>query len=122
MKILVAEDEPITAAVLQKKLTDEGYEVLAVTDGREALKAIDTFSPDLIITDILMPLTSGLELIGIVKSRADKKIPIIVLSAMGQESIVLEAFEIGADDFLTKPFNAVELSMRVKRFAVKKKK
>lgn len=122
MKILVAEDEPITAAVLKKKLIDEGYEVLAVTDGREAIEAIDIFSPDLIITDILMPLTSGLELIGIVKSRTDKKIPIIVLSAMGQESIVLEAFEIGADDFLTKPFNAVELIMRVKRFAVKKKK
>lgn len=121
MKILVAEDEQIMATAIEHKLSSEGYEVLVVTDGREALKAVDAFNPDLIITDILMPLTSGLELIGIVKARPDKKTPIIVLSAMGQEATVLEAFELGADDFLTKPFNPTELSMRVKRFAVKKK-
>lgn len=122
MKILIAEDEQIMATAIEHRLSNEGYEVLVVTDGREALKALDTFHPDLIITDILMPLTSGLELIGIIKSSPDKKIPIIVLSAMGQEATVLEAFEIGADDFLTKPFNPTELSMRVKRFAVKRKK
>jgi DNA-binding response OmpR family regulator len=62
-----------------------------------------------------MPYTSGLELIGIVKSNSPKKIPVIVLSALGQEETVMEAFQLGADDFLTKPFNPTELSVRVKR-------
>lgn len=122
MKILIAEDDTLMAALIEANLKSEGYEVIVTTDGREALKKFETENPDLIITDILMPFTSGLELIGIVKSNYEKKTPIIVLSGMGQEAIVMEAFELGADDFLTKPFNPTELSMRVKRFAVKKKK
>ena len=62
-----------------------------------------------------MPFTSGLELIGIVKSASFRNIPILVLSSLGQESTVIEAFQLGADDFLTKPFNPTELSVRVKR-------
>jgi DNA-binding response OmpR family regulator len=115
MKILVAEDEPVMLLAIEAKLRNEGFEVMGVADGQEALKALDTFLPDLIVTDILMPYTSGLELIGIVRSNATKKIPIIVLSGFGQENTVLEAFQLGADDFITKPFNPVELSVRVKR-------
>jgi DNA-binding response OmpR family regulator len=62
-----------------------------------------------------MPYTSGLELISIVKSDPNKKLPIIVLSGLGQEDTVMEAFQLGADDFITKPFNPTELSVRVKR-------
>jgi DNA-binding response OmpR family regulator len=115
MKILVAEDEPLMSAAISGRLRSEGYEVIVALDGREALKAIESESPDLIITDILMPFTSGLELIGVVKSNPTINIPVIVLSGMGQEATVMEAFELGADDFLTKPFNPGELSMRVKR-------
>lgn len=115
MKILVAEDEPLMLMAIEAKLKNEGFEVVGVPDGREALKALESFTPDIIITDILMPYTSGLELIGIVKSTQNKKIPIIVLSGLGQENTVLEAFQLGAEDFLTKPFNPVELSVRVKR-------
>ena len=115
MKILVAEDEPLMSAAISGRLRNEGYEVIVALDGREALKAIELESPDLIITDILMPFTSGLELIGVVKSNPTLNIPVIVLSGMGQEATVMEAFELGADDFLTKPFNPGELSMRVKR-------
>ena len=97
------------------RLKKDGYEVTSTTDGRQALKAIETSTPDLIITDILMPYTSGLELIGIVKSTPSSKIPILVLSGLGEEETVMEAFQLGADDFLTKPFNAIELSVRVKR-------
>ena len=71
--------------------------------------------PDLVITDILMPYTSGLEFISVVKSGVNNKIPIIVLSGIGEEATVMEAFDLGADDFLTKPFNPVELGVRVKR-------
>lgn len=122
MKILIAEDEPFMAALIEKRLLSEGYEIITTTDGREALKLAEQENPDLIITDILMPFTSGLELIGIIKSSFTKKIPIIVLSGMDQEATVLEAFALGADDFLTKPFNPVELSMRVKRLLIKSTK
>jgi two-component system, OmpR family, response regulator VicR len=115
MKILIAEDEPLMLMALVGKLKSEGYEVTGTKDGSEALKVIESNPPDLIITDILMPYTSGLELIGIVKSTPGKSIPVIVLSALGQEETVMEAFQLGADDFLTKPFNAVELLLRVKR-------
>jgi DNA-binding response OmpR family regulator len=115
MKILVAEDEPLMLMAIEAKLKNEGFEVMGVPDGREALKTLETTVPDLIITDILMPYTSGLELISIVKSNQMKKIPIIVLSGLGQEDTVMEAFQLGADDFITKPFNPTELSVRVKR-------
>ncbi|MCW3105962.1 MAG: response regulator [Segetibacter sp.] len=115
MKILVAEDEPLMLMAIEAKLRNEGFEVIGAQDGREALKSLETSVPDLIITDILMPYTSGLELISIVKSNQNKKIPIIVLSGLGQEDTVMEAFQLGADDFITKPFNPTELSVRVKR-------
>ncbi|HEX8462149.1 MAG TPA: response regulator [Segetibacter sp.] len=114
MKILVAEDEPLMLMAIEAKLKNDGFEVTGVSDGQQALKEIEKSLPDLIITDILMPYTSGLELIGIVRTNA-KKIPIIVLSGIGEEDTVMEAFQLGADDFLTKPFNATELSVRVKR-------
>ncbi len=115
MKILIAEDEPVMLMAIEGRLKRDGYEVTSTTDGREALKAIEKNKPDLIITDILMPYTSGLELIGIVKSNTRNSIPIIVLSGLGEEETVMEAFQLGADDFLTKPFNPVELSVRVRR-------
>ena len=115
MKILIAEDEPLLLMAIEAKLKNDGYEVTCVKDGSEALKVLETDPQDLIITDILMPYTSGLEVIGIVKSTPGKNIPIIVLSALGQEETVMEAFQLGADDFITKPFNPTELSLRVKR-------
>ncbi len=115
MKILVAEDEPLMLMAIEAKLKNEGFEVMGAADGREALKILENFLPDIIVTDILMPYTSGLELISIVKSNANKKIPIIVLSGLGQENTVMEAFQLGADDFLTKPFNPTELAVRIKR-------
>lgn len=120
MKILIAEDEAMMLAALQKNLQDDGYEVIATTDGQEAIEKYRTLKPDLIITDILMPYTSGLELIGVIKSDTELNTPVIVLSAMGQEATVLEAFNLGADDFITKPFNPTELSLRVKRLLKKR--
>ena len=114
MKILIAEDEPLMLMAIEGKLKNEGFDVIATRDGQEALKFLEKDTVDLIITDILMPYTSGLELISIVKSTGSKT-PIIVLSGLGQEDTVMEAFQLGADDFLTKPFNPTELSVRVKR-------
>lgn len=114
MKILVAEDEELLLMAIEAKLRKDGFEVVGAADGLQALKILESYVPDIIITDILMPNTSGLELISIVKSKFSK-VPIIVLSGLGQEDTVMEAFQLGADDFITKPFNHVELSVRVKR-------
>jgi DNA-binding response OmpR family regulator len=115
MKILVAEDEPIMLKTIELRLKKDGYEVIAVSDGREALKQIRENTPDLLITDIMMPYSSGLELVGAVKQELPSPIPVIILSAMGQEDVVVKAFKLGADDFLNKPFSPNELSLRVKR-------
>ena len=115
MKILLAEDEPVMLLAISTRLKNDGYEVVTASDGMEALNKLETFTPDLIITDILMPYTSGLELIGMVKSNfAHAKIPIIVLSALGQEATVMEAFQLGADDFLTKPLDFTVLKEKLK--------
>jgi DNA-binding response OmpR family regulator len=115
MKILVAEDEPIMLKTIELRLKKDGHEVIATDNGLDAMKQIDAALPDLIITDIMMPYSSGLEIIGKVRGLEGKKIPVIVLSAMGQENVVLEAFNLGADDYITKPFSPNELSIRVKR-------
>jgi len=120
MKILIAEDEAMMLAALRKNLEDDGYEVITATDGQEAIELFQAHQPHLVVTDILMPYATGLDLIGIIRSHHEPNTPIIVLSAMGQEETVLEAFNLGANDFVTKPFNPLELSLRVKRLLKKK--
>lgn len=115
MKILVAEDEPMLLKTIELKLKKEGYEVITTHDGREAIAKIEEFAPDLVISDIMMPYASGLEITALLKKNREKQIPIIILSAMEQEKVVMEAFELGADDYITKPFSLNELSIRVKR-------
>jgi DNA-binding response OmpR family regulator len=120
MKILIAEDEPLILQTLELKLKKEGYEVIACVDGLDALQKIDSEQPDLIITDIMMPYMSGLEVVRKVKQDVNaKNIPVIVLSTMGQENIVEEAFELGADDYLKKPFSLSELIIRIKKLSKK---
>lgn len=116
MKILVAEDEMIMLKTIELRLKKDGHEITTCSDGREAIKKIEEINPDLIITDIMMPFASGLEIIETVKRKSGNRIKIIVLSAMGQENVVLEAFQLGADDYITKPFSPNELSMRVRRY------
>lgn len=115
MKILIAEDEPLMLKTLELKLRREGYEVVGSCDGKDALQKIEESQPDMIITDIMLPYSSGLEIVGQVKKT--RKVPVIVLSALGQEKTVEEAFHLGADDYMTKPFSLNELSIRVKRLA-----
>ena len=115
MKILVAEDEPIMLKTIELRLKKDGYEVITTTDGHQALEQIEAHDPDLIITDIMMPYSSGLEIVSKVNGGTGRKVPVIILSAMGQENVVLDAFNLGADDYITKPFSPNELSMRVKR-------
>lgn len=115
MKILVSEDEPMLLKTIELKLKKEGYTVVIANDGREAAAKLEEEDPDMLITDIMMPYVSGLELISIIRKKDHKRIPIIILSAMEQEKVVMEAFELGADDYITKPFSLNELAIRVKR-------
>ena len=117
MKILVAEDEPIMLKTMELKLSRDGHLVMTANNGRDAVQLITENNFDLVITDIMMPYTSGLEILGFVKSQSGRKIPVIILSAMGQENVVVEAFNLGADDYITKPFSPNELSLRIRRFA-----
>jgi len=121
MKILIAEDDPVMLSVMAFQLKKDSHIISANADARAALLAMETFNPDIIITDILMPFTSGLEFIGIIRS-SNLKVPILVVSALDQETTVLEALSLGADDFITKPFEGQELSAMVKRLTGIKKK
>lgn len=118
MLIMIAEDETIMSKTIEFRLKKDGHTIICAKDGKEALEKFDAYNPDLVITDIMMPFASGLELILAVRKKAGKKVPIIVLSAMGQENTVVEAFNLGADDYVIKPFSPNELAMRVKKFVV----
>jgi DNA-binding response OmpR family regulator len=115
MVVLLAEDDPLILLTLETFFTKEGYEVITAANGREALRLFETNAPDVIITDMMMPFYSGLEIIARIKGGFIKQPIIIVLSALGQENSVKEAFELGVDDYVTKPFSLVELSLRLKR-------
>lgn len=114
MKILVCEDEEILLTSLEFRLKKQGLEVILAADGKEALEKIQNESPDLIVADIMMPHVTGLELITFVRKKMKSDIPIIIISAMGQDDVVLKAFELGATDFISKPFKPSELVLRIK--------
>jgi two-component system KDP operon response regulator KdpE len=110
--ILVVDDEPQITRVLKTTLSSQGYGVRSAGDGQEALNEMKTWQPDLIITDLRMPNVDGLELCR--RVRKDSRIPIIVLSVKGEETIKVEALDCGADDYITKPFSVNELLARVR--------
>jgi DNA-binding response OmpR family regulator len=117
MKILIAEDEAIILSALQFRLKKEGHQVFVASDGKEAMQQITQHMPDVLITDIMMPHNSGIEVLAFAKNK-NKNTRVIVLSAMGQENIVVEAFQLGADDYITKPFSPNELVARIRRLAL----
>ena len=114
-KILIVEDDELIIKILEFILNKEGYELSVIRDGLSAIENLKMINPDLVMTDLILPYKSGLEIISYVKENLEKT-RIIVLSALGQEEhSVSEAFKLGADDFIAKPFNPNELVLRVKR-------
>ena len=114
-KILIIEDDLLISSLVQFRLKKDGYETFLVKDGNEGVEAIESIDPDLIITDVMMPFKSGIEIIHFARENKPDT-PIIVLSSLGEEEkIVLEAFNLGVADFIPKPFNPNELAIRVKR-------
>jgi two-component system, OmpR family, response regulator VicR len=122
MKILICEDDLMTLKALEHKLKNDGYDTMTALDGK---KAIDILSSnpeiDLLLTDLHMPLISGLELITHVRNEMKSNMPIVMLTRVGLEDTVFHAFELGADDYITKPFSPEELSLRIKRLLLKGK-
>jgi two-component system response regulator VicR len=113
MKILIAEDDSLILRTMELSLKKEGYEVIGCKDGMDAMEKILLHAPDLIIVDIMMPYLSGLEIVGKVRQTGDLT-PIIVLSAMGQQAVVDEAMKLGAEDYISKPFNIKVLSSMIR--------
>lgn len=115
MKVLICEDEEMILKMVEFKMTREGYNVTVARNGKEAAAIVQDSEFDLIITDVLMPYMTGLELINLIREKLHKTTPIIVLSKIGLEDTVLKAFKMGADDYVVKPFSPSELSIRAKR-------
>ena len=118
-KILIVEDDELMIKILQFVLKKEGYQLTIAKDGLSAIERIPLIEPDMVLTDVMLPYKSGLEVINFIKDKYPA-MPVIVLSALGEEErTVVEPFKLGADDFVAKPFNPNELILRVKRLFIK---
>ena len=115
-RIVIADDDPIVIKFLSAIFHDEGFEVRTADDGEKALKVIRESRPDLIILDLVMPYHDGFEICQQVRSEAlTANVPVIILSMKEKEQDAIHAFEVGADDFIRKPFNALELVARARK-------
>tara|TARA_R110001592_G_scaffold69489_4_gene213219 strand:- start:28457 stop:28834 length:378 start_codon:yes stop_codon:yes gene_type:complete len=120
-KILIVDDEPLIRDALAFKLTKDGYDVDTAEDGEKAIQKIESEEYQIIISDIMMPFISGFELVKILKERGTDA-PVLMLTSLNSETAVLKAFDLGADDFMTKPFSPNELSVRIKKLLKNAKK
>ncbi|MEC7093736.1 MAG: response regulator [Pseudomonadota bacterium] len=115
IRILVADDEPNQLELLTFNLVQADYEVIRAEDGRQALDMIEEHRPDLVIIDWMMPHMSGIDVCRTLRSRAEtRQLPIIMLSARGEEGDRTLGLDIGADDYISKPFSPREMISRVR--------
>lgn len=113
--LLLAEDDELLASLLNFRLKKGGYEVIHSSNGKQVKEFLGKTMPDIIVSDIMMPYFSGMELIGYVRNELRSTVPIIIISSAGNEENVLNAFELGANDFISKPVSPSELLVRVAR-------
>ncbi len=112
MRILVVDDDPPSVKMISFLLREEGYEVVSADNGESALELIDREAPDLVILDVMMPHLDGFEVCRRIRQKQD--VPVIFLSAKGETVDKVAGLELGADDYLAKPFEPAELLARVK--------
>jgi DNA-binding response OmpR family regulator len=110
--ILVADDDPQLLRLVTRNLQFEGYEVLPTSDGQQALEQIEERNPDLVLLDVMMPKMDGFTVCQ--RVREFSTVPIIIITARGQEQDKIRGLDLGADDYLTKPFSVDELLARVR--------
>jgi len=114
-RLLIIEDEPDLRGYLAKLFTKDGYAVEAMGDAETALTFLESNAPDMVITDVMLPGQSGLEMLGTLRQDERKaRLPVVVLTARADPEAALEAFAHGADDYVVKPFNSAELLARVR--------
>jgi DNA-binding response OmpR family regulator len=111
-KILIADDDENINKLIQSLLRNENYEVITAIDGKDALKKLNSEKVDMVITDVMMPNIDGLELCKEIRSFCS--VPILMLTVLGELSQKVKGFGVGADDYLTKPFEPMELLVRVR--------
>ncbi len=109
--VLVVDDEPMLRNLLSRLLRMEGYDVVEAEDGQAALIQIEAHQPDLVLLDVMMPARDGLDVLGDIRKTSD--VPVILVSALGQEADRVLGLKTGADDYVVKPFSAAELSARI---------
>lgn len=115
MKILVVEDEPAMVELLRYNLESEGFEVASAPDGEEAIMAIEEQTPDMVLLDWMIPKISGIEICR--RLRRDQKfrnLPVIMITARGEEADRVRGLDVGADDYVSKPFSPAELMARIR--------
>ncbi|HXV41671.1 MAG TPA: response regulator transcription factor [Anaerolineae bacterium] len=113
-KILVVDDDKKTVDLIQLYLEKDGYQVLEAYDGRQALELAHQKQPDLIVLDLMLPQVDGLDVCRTLRVRGESKVPIIMLTARTTEANKLLGLDLGADDYVTKPFSPRELLARVR--------
>jgi two-component system response regulator RegX3 len=111
LRVLIIEDEPAYVEALEVALGREGFELRAEGDGREGLLAFREERPDVVLLDLMLPGMAGLDVLR--RMRTESEVPVIVLSAKDSEADVITALELGADDYLTKPYSVRELVARI---------
>jgi two-component system response regulator ResD len=112
--ILIVDDEASVVEVVGLYLRREGFDITSAADGREAFEALQKGRPDLLILDVMLPEIDGLEILRRLRAGSDSKVPVILLTARGQEIDRIYGLELGADDYVVKPFSPAELTARVK--------
>src|ERR1051325_3970270 len=111
-RILIIDDDGALSEVIRDKLEIEGFSVECAVDADEALRKAEAFMPDLVLLDVMLPRRSGFALVPLV--RQARNVPIIFLSARGLQAAKLRGLELGADDYITKPFDMAELLARIR--------
>lgn len=116
LKILVCDDERHIVRLIQVNLEKQGYQVVTAYDGKEGLEKVQSEKPDLMVLDVMMPYMDGFEVLkALRRDAATETLPVIMLTAKAQDKDVFEGYHYGADMYLTKPFNPMELVAFVKR-------
>jgi DNA-binding response OmpR family regulator len=109
--VLVVDDEPMLRNLLSRLLRMEGYDVVEAADGQAALDLVEERRPDLVLLDVMLPARDGLDVLG--DLRKTSEVPVILVSALGEEADRVLGLKMGADDYVVKPFSAAELSARI---------
>lgn len=118
LKILVCDDERHIVRLIQVNLERQGYQVVTAFDGKEGLEKIRSEKPNLVVLDVMMPYMDGFEVLKSLRREPEtENLPVIMLTAKAQDKDVFEGYHYGADMYLTKPFNPMELVTFVKRIA-----